>query len=291
MSDDKIIMNDLQGLPRRLRNKIDMHPIKMRDALDFYDSVSVLNIDKNSIDDANILQMSYLKFLLQFSYYDAYKNLLDKLIKLLQLIFRTEDVDLGVKVKVEKVVPKDDSDTEFKTILEDTFLSLKEQPDACFIENVKCFVLVDGKIELSEFDFSKIKGIIGEQNMVEMNDDKYKSKEYKEAMERARKYMAKKNGKQAPLDQRILAYQYEMKIDDINKVLDMTLYQFNRSLETIVHIKYSDTLQHALYSGMVSVKDNTKIPHWLTAIEREKEDPLKIDADTFTSEITKTLGI
>ena len=288
MSNDKVIMNDLKGLPRKLRNKIDMYPILMRDALDFYESVGVLNLDKNSIDDANILQMSYLKFLLQFSYYDAYKHLRERLIKLLQLIFRTDDIDLGVKVKVEKLIPKDGTD-KFEKVVEDEFLSLSKEPNACFIEDVKCFVLVDGKIELSEFDFSKIKGIVGEQNMVEMSDDKYQSKEYKEAMERARKFMAKKNGKQAPLDQRILAYQYEMKIDDINKILDMTLYQFNRSLETIIHIKHSDTLQHALYSGMVKPKENTKIPHWLSAIERDKEDSLKLDAETFAKNTQQML--
>lgn len=263
-------MNDLQGLHRTLRNKIPVYPIKMRDALDFYEAMPVLNIQKDSMDDAEIIQMSYLKFLLILSSPKEASHLRDKLFTLLKLIFRTDDIDIGIKYN-------------------DEYFSIIENPDYCFIPDVPFFVVVDGQVELTEFDFSKIKNLVSEQNMIEVTDDGYQSKEYREAMERAKKFMEKKNGKQAPLDERILAYQYEMKIADINSIFDMTLYQFNRSLESIAHIKSSDSLQHAVYSGMVSTKDNSNLPTWLSAIERNKENPLLIDADKFASDMNQAL--
>ena len=267
MSNEKTIMSDLQGLPRVLRNKIPVYPIKMRDALDFYESITVLNISKDSTNDPDIIQMSYLKFILLISASKETQYLRDRLFKLLRLIFRTDDIDIGIK-------------------FDGQYYSLVENPDYCFIEGVQYFVVVDGQIELSEFDFSKIKTLISEQNMIDIEDE-YQSEEFKKAMAEAREFMAKRGNKPAPLDERILAYQYEMKLP-IDTVFDMTLYQFNRSLESISHVKNSDMIQHARFSGMVSFKDDSKLPTWLSAIERSKDNPLLIDANELESQMKQT---
>ena len=270
MDNQKQIMHDLQGKPRMFRNKTYVYPIKMRDALDFYDAVTVFNIDKNSIDDVKILQMSYLRFLLQVSYPKETHYLRERLFTLLKLVFNTDDVDIGVT-------------------LEDEYASLSEHPEYCFADEVNCVIRINDSIEITEFDFGKLKTVISEQNMVELNSDEYQSKEFKEAMERAKKFMEKRNGKAAPLDERILAYQYEMKCS-LNDVFDLTLYQFNRSLESIAHIKNSDMLQHAVYSGMVSPKDSSKLPTWLSAIERNKEDSLLVDASELTGKLNSVFS-
>lgn len=267
---ERQVMQDLQGLPRMFRNKIYVYPIKMRDALDFYEAVTIFNIDKNSVDDMKIIQMSYLRFLLQISYPKETKYLRERLITLMKLVFDTDDIELGVT-------------------LGDEYASLEVYPEYCFIDELNCVIRVDGKTDITEFDFGKLKGVISEQNMVELHNDEYESKEFKEAMERAKKFMEKRNGKSAPLDERILAYQYEMKCS-LNDVFDLTLYQFNRSLESIAHIKNSDMLQHAVYSGMISPKDSSKIPTWLTAIERNKENPLLLDADELTGKLSSVFS-
>ena len=269
MSNERVVMNDLQGLPRILRNKIPVYPIRMRDALDFYEAIAVLNIPKNSTNDPDIIQMSYLKFLLLISASKEASYLRDRLLKLLKLIFRTDDVDIGIKYDGQ-------------------YFSLAENPDYCFIEGVQYFVLVDGQIELSEFDFSKIKTLISEQNMIDIEDENV-NPEFKKVMDEAKEFMAKRGNKPAPLDERLLAYQYEMKLT-INDVFDMTLYQFNRSLESISHIKNSDMIQHARFSGMVSFKDDSKLPTWLSAIERSKDNPLLIDADKLKGQMEQTFS-
>jgi len=268
MSNERIIMNDIQGLPRILRNKIPVYPIKMRDALDFYEAVTVLNIPKDSINDVEIIQMSYLKFLLIISSSKENKALRDRLITLLKLIFRNEYVDIGIKYEGE-------------------FFSLSDHPDYVFIKDAEYVVRVMN-IELTEFDFSKIKTIVSEQNMIDIEDENI-TPELKKALDDAKKFMEKRGNKPAPLDERILAYQYEMKLT-IDQVLDMTLYQFNRSLESIVHIKYSDMIQHARFSGMVSFKDESKLPSWTSAIERSKDNPLIMDADKLKGQMEKTFG-
>lgn len=286
MSNERVVMNDLQGLPRILRNKIPVYPIKMRDALDFYEAIAVLNIPKNATNDPDIIQMSYLKFLLLISASKEASYLRDRLLKLLKLIFRTEDVDLMIKIKRERQVENEDGKLEL--IEEDVYISILEKPDYCFIEGVQYFVIVDGQIELSEFDFSKIKTLISEQNMIDIEDENV-NPEFKKAMDEAKEFMAKRGNKPAPLDERLLAYQYEMKLT-INDVFDMTLYQFNRSLESISHIKNSDMIQHARFSGMVSFKDDSKLPTWLSAIERSKDNPLLIDADKLKGQMEQTFS-
>ena len=250
VNQELIEIQDLQGLPRKLNSRISLYPIKMKDALDFYECVPVLNLNKNDTDNIEVLRMSYLKFLiLMFTQFQELKHLEDKLMKLLRLILRTDNIELRIK------------------------------------DNGKYFILVDGELEISEFDFKKLKTIVSEQNMIGLDDENI-NPEFKKKLKEAEEFMAKRAKKPASLKQRILSYQYEMKLP-LDTIFELTLYQFNSGLETINHIKNADNIQQALYSGMVTFKDETKLPNWLSAIEKG-DNPLVMDAEQLKKDMNNT---
>lgn len=268
MSTEELELNDIQGLPRQLNAHLKIYPVMLKDTVQFMDSLVVLNIPKNSIRDVEIMKMSYLKFLLILSSTEQNKDLRDKLHTLLRLIFRTENIDLGVKY-------------------DGHYLSLSENPNYIFLDNIRCVIKVND-YEMSEKMFNKIKTVVSEQNMVDLEDDNVHP-ETRKKLQEAREFMNKRGGKPAPLVQRILSYEYESG-KPIDKIMEMTIYQFNRSLEVIAHIKNSDTAMLAMASGMAKPKDGKDMPNWLSAIERIKEDPLKLDADKLTQNMKSTFG-
>lgn len=251
MSNPEILeMRDLEGLPRYLKNKIPIYPIKVRNAVEFYDCVSILNIPKNETDNVEVLKMSYLKFLIILSATET--EVKTRFFKLLNLIFNTTDIQL------------------FEN------------------NNGKFSIIIDNDLEVTEFDFGKIRKIVSEQNMIDLEDENM-NPELKKKIKEAEKFMSNRGNSVAPFKQRILAYQYESKMK-LSEILDMTLYQFNSSLEVIAHIKQADLLQQARFAGMKTFKDESSLPTWLSAIEKTKQNPLLLDADKLTKEMKSTFG-
>lgn len=233
----------------RYLKKIPIYPVKMKDSVEFYDCARILNIPKNQTDNLEILKMSYLKFLIMML---GEAEMHTRFFKLLSLVLRTEDIEIFEK------------------------------------NNGKFYIVVDSEFEISEFDFIKFRTIVCEQNLVELEDESIHP-ELRAKMRETEEFMARRGNKMAPLKQRILSYQYEMKLP-ISEILDMTIYQFNSSLEVITHIKQADLYQNAKLAGAKTFKDENKLPTWLSAIETNKENPLLIDADQLTKDMKSTFG-
>lgn len=242
--------HDIQGLPRTYK-KLTLYPVKMRDAFEFYQCVQVLNISQAETGNEEIMEMTYLKFLLVLSSMKGNEIFSEKLSMLLKLVFQVNKIELDVT------------------------------------DSGKYVLMLDDKFKITEFDFGKIRTIISEQNMVDLDDDDV-NPEVKAKLRESREFMAKRSTKPASLTQRILAYQYEMKLT-IEQVMDMTLYQFNRSLETVNHVKHADILQQARYVGMNTFKDEHLLPTWLSAIEKG-EDPLIVDAEELKKNMNATFN-
>lgn len=249
MSNEILEFNDLKGLPRMYRNRIPIYPIMIQDALDFYECVPVLSIDKDTSNEVEILKMSYLKFLVVISSFQGNEIIREKLIKLLELCFRRKDIQIG------------------------------------FLPDEKVVIWLGDDEQLSEFDFKKIRNIIAEQNMYDLNDE-FINAELKKQMDEARKLQSKKSGEMASFTQRILSYQYVTGYT-LEYVLNMTLYQFNRSLENVSHIKYADLLQQAKYVGMKEFKNPDSLPTWLSAVNNDKYKDLTVSSEQLEG-LTKT---
>lgn len=125
-------MNNLDnvfGKPAKYKN-IKIYPVKIKDSIYFNNNIGCLTINKNKIQDVNIIKMSYLMFL----YYAGYQmpELINMLHSILTMVFKDQKYDI-----------KFDNETLFIEI-----------------NNVK----------INEYEFDIIKNIICKQNLILLND-------------------------------------------------------------------------------------------------------------------------
>lgn len=113
---------------------LNIYPVKMKDVDEFYDAVQCLLLPKNDFQQPEIIRMSYLLFLISVSQNDGGHEIVEKLISLYRLVFNTENIHIAMN------------------------------------EKGMVFMEIDG-ITLYERDFDKIKTIISEQNLIDLDDD------------------------------------------------------------------------------------------------------------------------
>lgn len=216
------------GLPTEYKG-LKIYPVKIVDSDEFYNLVECLAIPKNDFQEPEIIRMSYLEFLLAMAQHQEGYEVIRKLLLLYAMIFRTDNIDIEV----------DDRNM--------------------------VFMVVDG-IKLHEMDFDKIKSIIGEQNLVDLEDE-LMDLETKNEIREAEKFLArKKKEKGANLEQQIIAYHCAMGTS-YEEIMQLTIFQFHRGLVRADYIQNAQALNQARYSGMVEFKDEKSLPHWLDNIE------------------------
>lgn len=242
--------NDLNGQPRNYKNKFNLYPILVKDAVEFKDCVRTLLLPKADSEDIEIMQMSYLKFVLLYDTLDPSVKLKEKLTRLMQLVLRIDEIQIGFK------------------------------------EDGKAVIRLNDTIDISEYDFGKIRVIICEQNDVEMEDENLHVEVRKKLREHDN-LMAKKSNPPSFI-QMIMSYQYEMKCS-WESIQEIPLCRFNRSLETISHIKNSDLLQQARYAGMREFKNEDSLPTWLSAIDKSNDGRI-VEADTLKKNLGETFA-
>ncbi|QJI52496.1 hypothetical protein [Psychrobacillus phage Perkons] len=223
--------------------KLPIYPVKMLDIFDFYDYVQCLLLPKNVSQDVNVIKMTYLSFLINVTNDDGYLYIRQFLFDLLKLAFRVDDVNITQNKKGK-------------------------------------FIIHINDIQLSEKDFDKIKLIIAEQNLVDI-DEEIRDAELEKKMREAREFLARRSGKMADLEQQITAYHCasNLRYEDIE---NLTIYQFRKGLARFDLIKTADIIQSARYSGMVSFKDESNIPTWLSHIEdRDKDEDILMSKESF----------
>jgi len=247
-----INVSDVFGRPRNYKGLL-IHPIKMKDCDVFYDAVQCLMLSKNSLQDVRFLKMSYLHFLL-FVASSELVSFQVKLVSLLELILQTSNFRINVN------------------------------------EKQKYEIIVDDEYIIRERDFDKIKTIISEQNLVDL-DDEFINPEVKAKINEAREFLSKRGNRSASLDQQIVSYHCIGKIP-YHEIEELTIYQFQKGLARFDHILGAEAIMNARYSGMVEFKDESKLPHWLGHIDdSKKDDGSTIDAEKFKNKASKDLGI
>lgn len=222
-----------------------LHPIKLVDADEFYDLVQCLAIPKNDFQEPEIIRMSYLEFLIAMSQYPEGYEVLRKLLLLYEMVFKTSDITIDVN------------------------------------DNQMVFIIVDG-VKLHEMDFDKIKSLIGEMNLVDLEDEMM-DLETKNEIREAEKFLAKKKKeKGANLEQQIIAYHCALGIS-YEEIENLTIFQFHKGLIRADYIQNATAVNQARYSGMVDFKDEQKLPHWLDNIDdssKNKESVISLEEMT-----------
>ena len=138
-----------EPVPYKLKNNIIyISPVSLKDSEVFISSVDILAIDKNSLPDVSIIQMSYLEFIIRvlFSNKDTREQYIQKLVNVLILC-------LGLK-----------------------------SPSFTWENNAPYIIDTISGIKISPKQFDEIKKIIMYQNFIHY-DDEYINPELKKAMD------------------------------------------------------------------------------------------------------------
>ncbi|MGE7840760.1 hypothetical protein ACQKNX_08205 [Lysinibacillus sp. NPDC093712] len=247
-----IDLDNVYGKPKYINNT-PIHPVKMESIVELYEASTCLLIPKNSMSDLKIIKMSYLSFLIALSQNPDAKHLSDKLITLIKLTTRGNDIQFYLD------------------------------------EKNKIFISIDDTYTIRERDFDKFREIIAIQNLIDTKDNSLGS-DFDKAKADAKAYLSKRNGRMADLEQQIIAYRCVQKLP-YDEIKNLTIYQFRKELERIDLIKSADVLQNAQYSGMVSFKEGTVIPHWLDHIKDKNPDDDIVLTGEQLKQINKNNGI
>lgn len=227
-----------------------IYPIKMRDYLIFHQLASCLMLEKNSIPDIKVIQMTYLQYMFSISNKDD--NLISVFDALLRLVLnkRTE------KFKIEYSVDQ------------------KARP-----------LFKIGKIVYNSEDFEQIRAIIVEQNGLILPDEKIQ-KEVRVKMDEARRFRQKVNKtKMTTLEEQILALSMYSGWE-IEKVYDMTIRKFFMALKRANHMIMSNIYLTASMSGFVTFKDKSATRGWLADIDDEATNTELISLDSINKNVS-----
>lgn len=226
---------------------IKLYPVKMKDCLEFYNCVGCLLIEKNHIQDARVIRMSYLEFLLTAGKQD--ERILESFIGLIKLVLREQEAE--IKVEMNRIV---------------------------FIVRVKADG-VEKIIEVSGKEFDRIRMIILNQNLIKF-DEELMNLETKRALEEAQTFMAKrKKTKQATIEEQIVAYHCAMGLN-YSDIKELSIFQFNKGLERKSLMLHVEMMSTALATGMASTQE--EVPTWLDHIsEKGKYDDIKMSEEDF----------
>lgn len=221
-------------------NNLKIYPVKVRDYYNFFICSSVLNIDKDSIEDLDVIQMNYLDFLVFRCMKDqsvADKTnvtngqlMYDKLMGILGLCLHTEKVNFGISADQHVVL------------------------------------ICDG-VEINAQTFDDIRRIIMYQNLIDY-DDSYINPDIKAAYD---EYWKVKN-------KDIIMPDLEQRMADLTAmtgitkkdILDMTYREFEMAFNAA-----KDKLEYQIaktgeMSGMVKFKN--PIEHWIFKRKKNKYD-------------------
>ncbi len=230
-----------------------IYPIRMRDYLLFYRLATCLMLEKNSIPDIKIIQMSYLQYMFHIS--DKENNYIALFDGLLRLVLNKTNEDYKISYSIGN--------------------------DARPLFQI-------GKITYNSDDFDIIRKIITEQNDLLLPDETIQ-KEVRDKIEEARRFKQKINKtKIASFEEQIMALALYSGWE-LEKIYDMTIRKFFMSIKRANHMIMSNIYLTASMSGFVTFKDKSVLRGWLADLENEdKKHAEMIDLDAVKNKINSS---
>lgn len=231
-----------------------IHPATMIDYIRFHECVICLLLDKNSVPDLEVISMSYLTYLISVGI--AKPRLLAALDGLLRMT-------ISIKTTNDKG----------ETVIE----RLTDSDDIKVTEDNKTLILKGEKVTSSDFD--EIKGIICQQNQIEMIDESI-SKEVRDLIKQAEDYKMRQNEtKMCSLEDQLIAVviSTSLSLEDIYR---LTIRKFSKILERVDHTMHYKIYLEGVMTGNLKMKDGSMPKHWLTDLTKDdKHKDTKFDYD------------
>lgn len=217
----------------RNKEKIMIYPVKIKDSEIFLSSCGILSIDKNSMSDVKIIQMSYLQFLVE-------KMLSDKINQ--------------------------------QRLLNIFILCLnKNRLNIFFDDNEKPYIKdMDSQIIIGPKDFEDIRRIILYQNILNF-DDEYINPDIKKAIEEQNE-LTNKNIEDISLERKIAIISSHTGISK-KEQLEMTLRSHSLLFEEVCgEVEFMSIRSVALFSGKeinhwIYKKKKNKFDEYITDID------------------------
>ncbi|MFF3149202.1 hypothetical protein ACFVRU_47735, partial [Streptomyces sp. NPDC057927] len=150
MNDDKF--SRVWGDPIYFKT-LPIYPVRMRNIQHFYNCTACLMLDKvkNQSKEIEIIKMNYLTFMLFIAKQDGYEYLFEGFIDMLKMVFNVDDIAIGIN------------------------------------ETERGYTLTINDVTISGIDFDKIRKIIAEQNLLDI-DDTLRSAEVEKKIMETREY-------------------------------------------------------------------------------------------------------
>ena len=253
---------------------LNIYPILVKDWYKFISAYDILNIDKTQLNDINVIQMSYLKFMLELILSNVDGDIWkDKFLTILELCFN---------IKCDSRYYLDNF--EYGEIL---FTKADNEESNIFINgyNVKFHLagkdranIIINDIDFTATDFKEVIRIIMYQNFIDY-DDTPMSDDFKEIVE---KYYHAKNKK-------IVAPSLEKKISVL-----MAKSGYNKdSIENMSYRKFEMIFNiivdedDYLIGSMAQVQGaKCDVEHWIYKKNKNKYSEIFRDADEYIKKIT-----
>lgn len=247
---------------------IGIYPIITKDYFQFIDSVDILKIEKNKIPDINIIQMSYLSFLLHLIIEN--EDFLNKFITLCDLClhvnkgndllnksFSRGQVLLG-RLNGDEIYFINGYDIQFINSGNSTWISINGE-------------------RLSSIEFDEVIEIIFFQNFpsydnVEMSED------FKNMMEEYYR-LKNKNIKPPTLEEQLAAIMAQNGMSKA-EIKQETVYTIKCMIDSIVG-KTDYEIQHLYRSHAMTDKKLPDIEHWLIKSNKDKYSEVFSDLDEY----------
>lgn len=235
-------------------DSISLHPIKMKDIIEFQQCENALTLRKDSIfHEKEFIKMEYLDFI---KYAFRNRTLSQKYnIPLLPFYFdfiiRILQLACGEKAEIE-------------------------------YDSASLAFSING-FEITNSVFEDIRKIIIIQNDIDFNTDEFMNIDTIQALEKAKDFEAKKSREKADIEDYIDSLIIEMRVTE-EFISNLTIRKFWRYINRINKHDEYQACRSGQMSGMVTFKE--PIPHWMTSIEvTDKYENFKTDEGELRSKI------
>lgn len=242
---------------RNDNNKLLFYPVMIRDIFKFYSYSGCLVTDHQSIPDPKILSMTCYQYL----YYCTLNTP-----ETTPYIYMF-DLLLSLVLKDEK--------------LESNNWSSRYE---C-VDGLGKPAFMIGEILYDSEDFDNIKELIANQNDLELPDVK-KSKEFRDAVELAKKRRAKILGsgsKMGSLEEQLICLSLGYGLS-YNEVENISLRKFNKMIRYMDKKMHYEIYMQASMSGFVTFKE--KIEHWMSAEDNDRYKEVITDTDQLSNTLS-----
>lgn len=258
------------GIPVEYKG-LKVFPIKVKDFLRFSNSYDILDIDKSSVGDIEVIKMSYLEYLTYLILAD--NKIKEKFVNIIDLCFGVAcDNDLLNKSDIQQ------DELLIENIDEESFSLYINGRNICLmVKKNKAKIILNNK-EFSASDFDNLRKIILYQN-IEGYDDRPMSNDFKRVV--AEYFELKNKGIKSPT----LEYKIGVVLSSSgythDKIMEMPYRLFEITFNTIVS-KYDYII------NMIAVTQGAKIDidHWVYKKDKDVYDSVFSDAETYAKQIT-----